>query len=69
MTLSVGRRGRNCGAAFVDDRPVTPSKDAQGNVLVPLKKSENVDPDDEDELSRRCGRSGGRRGWMRSDWD
>jgi len=39
--------GAQIWSAFVDDRPVTPAKNKNGLVLIPLKKSETVDNDDE----------------------
>jgi len=39
--------GSQLWSAFVDDRPVTPSKDEKGDVLLPLRKSESVDRDDD----------------------
>ena len=34
--------------AFVDDHPVTPAKNAKGDVLIPLKKSDAEEADDDD---------------------
>lgn len=39
--------GAQIWSAFVDDRPVTPSKNAKGEILIPLKKSDKVEDDDE----------------------
>ena len=46
MTLRLPE-GAQLWSAFVDDRPVTPSKSAKGDVLIPLKKSDPVEDDDE----------------------
>lgn len=35
-------------SAFVDDRPVTPAKDEKGDVLIPLRKSQAVNDQEED---------------------
>lgn len=40
-------------SAFVDDKPVTPEKNKDGNVLIPLKKSEAVDKDDRESYRAR----------------
>lgn len=40
--------GSQLWSAFVDDRPVTPARDEKGEILLPLRKSEAIDPDDED---------------------
>ncbi len=47
MTLQLPKDAQ-LWSAFVDDRPVTPVRDAKGQTLIPLKKSESVDPDDEE---------------------
>jgi len=41
-------QGAQLWSAFVDDRPVTPSKDDKGDMLLPLSKSKAIDEDDED---------------------
>ncbi len=45
--------GAQLWSAFVDDRPVTPAADQNGQVLVPLRKSEAVDTDDTDNYVNR----------------
>lgn len=40
--------GSQLWSAFVDDRPVTPAKDEKGEILLPLRKSEAIDREDED---------------------
>jgi len=47
MTLSMPE-GADVWSAFVDDRPVTPVRNAKGEILIPLKKSEEVDEEDEE---------------------
>ena len=39
--------GAQLWSALVEDRPVTPARNAKGEILIPLKKSEPVDRDDE----------------------
>lgn len=46
MTLRMPE-GAQLWSAFVDDRPVTPSRNAKGDVLIPLRKSEAVDEHDD----------------------
>jgi len=46
MTLKLPE-GAQLWSAFVDDRPVTPVKSATGEVLIPLKKSDAADPNDD----------------------
>jgi len=45
--------GAEMWSALVDDRPVTPARNAKGDVLIPLKKSEEVEDDDEDSYRAR----------------
>ena len=45
--------GADLWSAFVDDQPVTPSRNAKGEVLIPLKKSAEADEDDEDSYRAR----------------
>jgi hypothetical protein len=52
--------GAEVWSTFVDDRPVTPVRTADGRVLVPLKKSDDVDEfDDESYRARRERRRSG----------
>jgi hypothetical protein len=45
--------GAEMWSALVDDCPVTPARNGKGAVLVPLKKSEEVDEDDEESYRAR----------------
>jgi hypothetical protein len=45
--------GAEMWSALVDDRPVTPARNGKGDVLIPLKKSEEVDEDDEESYRAR----------------
>ena len=47
MTLKLPE-GAQVWSALVDDRPVTPAANGKGEVLIPLRKSEEVEDDDED---------------------
>ncbi len=47
MTLKLPE-GAQIWSTFVNDRPVTPSRSRNGDILIPLVKSENVDPDDDE---------------------
>jgi hypothetical protein len=47
MTLKMPE-GAQVWSAFVDDHPVTPARNAKGDVLIPLKKSDAEDADDDD---------------------
>jgi hypothetical protein len=47
MTLKLPE-GSAVWSAFVDDHPVTPAKNAKGDVLIPLKKSDPEEADDDD---------------------
>jgi hypothetical protein len=52
LTLKLPQ-GAQVWSALVADRPVTPAKNSQGEVLIPLRKSEDVDEHDEDSYSAR----------------
>ncbi len=52
MTLNLPD-GAEVWSVLVDDRPVTPARNAQGQILIPLKKSDTVDEDDEDSYRAR----------------
>lgn len=41
--------GAQLWSTFVNDRPVTPSRNRNGDILIPLVKSESVDPDEADD--------------------
>jgi len=45
--------GAELWSALVDDRPVTPARNGKGQVLIPLRKSEEVDEDDDESYRSR----------------
>ncbi|HUS38504.1 MAG TPA: hypothetical protein VMX74_03600, partial [Pirellulales bacterium] len=47
MTLRLPKEAQ-VWSTFVNDRPVTPARNAAGHVLIPLQKSEEVDDENED---------------------
>jgi hypothetical protein len=52
MTMKMPE-GAQVWSTFVNDRPVAPLRNRKGEVLIPLVKSEAVDPEDADDVDER----------------